>query len=494
MRFLLALGVALLALAAPAAQAGTPGTVTNYPLPTGSNPQGIVSGPDGGLWITLRGPNRIARMTPAGALTTFDVPTANAGVDRIVTGPDGNLWFTETSASRIGRITTAGAITEFPTPTAGAQPHAIVQGPDGNLWFTETGSPGRIGRITTAGAVTEFATPGNVANDLTQGPDGNIWYTASSTNLVGRMDPAGNASEFFAPGTPTGIITADASSLWYTPGSGGAMGRITTAGVRTSSAPLPTNTSVGNITSGPEGNGNAWFTENIVGRVGFITPSAQVTEFAVGPTLGALTAGPDGAIWVLAPNADRVARVDTSVSGPAIPPPELGKSMGASLVSGRVLVKLPGSARFVALAATQSLPLGTVVDARSGVLQLTATSGGAPYSANFYKGQFQTAQRKKNGATADLKLVGGRFKGCPPAARAAANKTVRKLWGKGSGRFRTVGRFSAASVRGTTWLTADQCSGTLTRVTAGSVTVRDFVRRKAVVVKAGHSYFAAARR
>ena len=286
------------------------------------------------------------------------------------------------------------------------------------------------------------------------------------------------------------------ASLWCTEHNlSGKIGRITTAGVTTSHTPLPTNTSVANITAGPEGNGNAWFSENIQGRVGFITPSAQVTEFPVGtPILGALTAGPDRAIWVLAPNANLVARVDTSVSSEAIPPPELGKSMGATLVAGKVFVRLPGSGGFVPLTSAQALPVGTVVDARKGTLQLTATSGAALYSADFYQGEFQLAQRKQAGATADMKLFGGRFKGCPKGARAAKAKSIRHLWGKGSGSFRTVGRFSSATVRGTTWRTDDQCTGTLTRVTQGSVSVRDFVRKKTVVVKAGHSYFAAARR
>jgi hypothetical protein len=39
----------------------------------------------------------------------------------------------------------------------------------------------------------------------------------------------------------------------------------------------------------------------------------------------------------------------------------------------------------------------------------------------------------------------------------------------------------------------DQCNGTLTVVTKGSVTVRDFVKRKSVVVKAGKQYLAARR-
>jgi hypothetical protein len=67
---------------------------------------------------------------------------------------------------------------------------------------------------------------------------------------------------------------------------------------------------------------------------------------------------------------------------------------------------------------------------------------------------------------------------------------VRRLWGTASGRFRTKGRSASAVVRGTTWLTEDRCTGTLVRVTAGSVTVRDQVRRRSIVVKAPGSYFA----
>ena len=46
-------------------------------------------------------------------------------------------------------------------------------------------------------------------------------------------------------------------------------------------------------------------------------------------------------------------------------------------------------------------------------------------------------------------------------------------------------------MRGTRWLTVDRCDGTLTRVTSGAVSVRDF-RRFAVLVRAGHSYLARA--
>jgi archaeosine-15-forming tRNA-guanine transglycosylase len=80
-------------------------------------------------------------------------------------------------------------------------------------------------------------------------------------------------------------------------------------------------------------------------------------------------------------------------------------------------------------------------------------------------------------------------------ASASGTKRVRRLWGRDSGgRFRSHGRHSHATVRGTRWTTVDRCDGTLTRVTEGAVAVKDFTRHHTVVVRAGHSYLAKSRR
>ena len=97
----------------------------------------------------------------------------------------------------------------------------------------------------------------------------------------------------------------------------------------------------------------------------------------------------------------------------------------------------------------------------------------------------------------DLTLVGGDFASCAKSSRsltATDKHPVRALWGSGKGSFRTKGRYSAATVRGTVWLVEDRCDGTLTRVVKGSVQVRDFARNRTVTVRAGHSYLARAQR
>ena len=177
--------------------------VTEFPLPNYSG--GIAAGPDGAIWFTEgnplgnpSGPNavdRIGRITTGGVISEFALPAGSAPAG-IVTGPDGNLWFTETSGNKIGRITPLGTVTEFPVPTAGSRPLYITSGPDGNLWFTEeTGNrtvpehPNKIGRITTSGVITEFLIPTQDSRpfDITVGPDGNIWFTEKLGNLIGRL-------------------------------------------------------------------------------------------------------------------------------------------------------------------------------------------------------------------------------------------------------------------------------------------------------------------
>jgi hypothetical protein len=159
-----------------------------------------------------------------------------------------------------------------------------------------------------------------------------------------------------------------------------------------------------------------------------------------------------------------------------------------------VLVKTPGG-KFVALDPTKPIPLGSTIDTKAGTILLTAqqTTNGKTQTAKFFDGIFKITQTKK---TTDLTLNEALAK-CPTkhAAHAAAKKPkTRKLWGDGSGSFRTRGQYSAATVRGTRWLVQDSCSGTLTRVKKGVVAVRDNVRRKTIVLRAGKHYLAKPRR
>jgi hypothetical protein len=80
-------------------------------------------------------------------------------------------------------------------------------------------------------------------------------------------------------------------------------------------------------------------------------------------------------------------------------------------------------------------------------------------------------------------------------ARAGRRKPPRALWGEvRRGNFRIRGDRSVATVRGTIWYVEDRCDLTITRVRRGRVAVRDFVRHRTVIVRAGERYVARRRR
>jgi hypothetical protein len=92
-------------------------------------------------------------------------------------------------------------ITEYPTHTNGAGPMGITVGSDGNLWFTET-SAGRIGRITPAGSATDYALGSNhIPEFITGGPDANLWFTEmvgnpGASNDVGKSTTGGAITQY----------------------------------------------------------------------------------------------------------------------------------------------------------------------------------------------------------------------------------------------------------------------------------------------------------
>ena len=179
-------------------------------------------------------------------------------------------------------------------------------------------------------------------------------------------------------------------------------------------------------------------------------------------------------------------------SAPQLPPPVPGEQVNALPARGTVKVKLPGTNTFVELDDARQVPVGTVIDTLKGRVTLVAASNrsGGTATATFYDGIFKLGQSKGAKPTTSLKLVEKLSCGRRGRASAAARKKKRRLWGNGSGKFRTDGSYSSATVRGTKWMVQDSCTSTLTKVAIGTVTVRDFVKRKTVVVRARKQYIA----
>jgi hypothetical protein len=209
----------------------------------------------------------------------------------------------------------------------------------------------------------------------------------------------------------------------------------------------------------------------------------------------------------------------TTAQAPALPPPVLGRSENAQPVSGTVFIRTASGA-FVRLTGAQQIPSGAVIDALHGTLKLTTAlpgSGGARDAAakgkkhkpkgktqagNFGGAIFKVTQAR-SGLT-NLSLVEGAFAGAPSYATCKAHKaadatiassrTLQLLRASAHGKFSTRGRYAAATARGTVWTVADRCDGTLSHDITDSIAVTDLVRHKTIILHAGQSYLAKARK
>ncbi len=184
-------------------------------------------------------------------------------------------------------------------------------------------------------------------------------------------------------------------------------------------------------------------------------------------------------------------------TGSTLPRPRAGEAVNVATVRGVVRVRERGSRRFVALGEARQIRVGSLVDTLRGRVRLTSAanrSGSRTQSGIFHGGLFRVAQNRARRPVTELRLAGA-LAGCPGRGQGGtAQRRVRRLRSNATGRFRTRGKNSAATVRGAQWVVEDRCNTTLTRVVRGSVAVRDFARRRTVALRAGQRYVARQRR
>ena len=158
--------------------------------------------------------------------------------------------------------------------------------------------------------------------------------------------------------------------------------------------------------------------------------------------------------------------------------------------------------RFIPLEEARQVPMGSFIDTRFGRTGLTSATEklGTTQTGQFSGGVFQVLQSRKRSARGLTQVVlkgeqlqplhaSFRWKGAGIRGGARDGSSA----GSGptpAGASRAAAVGSSATTRGTAWETVDRCDGTLTKVTRGRVSVRDFRRRRNILVRAGKSYFA----
>jgi len=274
----------------------------------------------------------------AQVVVEFPIPTAAAKPQCLAPGADGNVWVSERASSQAARVTPAGDIAEFPVLGTGGgftlPLQCVTHGPDGNVWFTVTkGINSQVGYITPAGTVTVFPKLVLTATffSITAGPDGNLWITEAGfgSSRIGRFTTAGALTEYATPtnipsfNVESSIAAGPDGALWFTESSANQIGRLDPTQLRTCAVvptdcitefAIPTSSSgPGAITAGPDG--ALWFTETTANQIGRITTDGKVTHEYFIPTANAgasdITTGPDGNLWFTEKNASKIARMTT---------------------------------------------------------------------------------------------------------------------------------------------------------------------------------------
>ncbi|HYL80711.1 MAG TPA: hypothetical protein VEU07_07860 [Candidatus Acidoferrum sp.] len=178
-------------------------------------------------WVLVLAAVSPASAAPVGELKVpireFELPTPQSHPHDPALAPDGSLWYTGQGANRLGRLDPkTGEIREYPLKTGGSGPHGLVADAQGNIWFTAA-FKGYVGKLDPkTGAVTEYPMPDARARDPHTpvfDQQGILWFTVESGNFVGRLDPRTGEVKLQAVPTrsavPYGIVVSSTGVPYF---------------------------------------------------------------------------------------------------------------------------------------------------------------------------------------------------------------------------------------------------------------------------------------
>lgn len=472
-------------------------------------PEAVAVDGKGNVYIADSATQRVRMVSPAGVITTFagggsstgdGVPATSAQLKTpsgVAVDAKGAVYISDFLDHRVRRVTANGRITTVAgTGVAGFSgdggrataarlndPRGVAVDAKGNVYIADLLN-GRVRKVSAGGTITTFAGGGASLGDgvpatsaklasphgVAVDAKGNVYIAGGSVRVV---NPAGTITTFAGGG----VVLGDG-------------GPATSARVDD-----PYGVAV-------DGKGNVYIGEAGGHRVRLVSTDGTITTFAGtgkpgfsgdgGPATSARLYGPEGiavteegAVYIADTFNRRVRRVG---AGAPVLGPVTGTPSGVVLVNGKPYAGGP-------------IPYGSKVDVTKGTVTLKASvgaltaSGGGGITAKFVL----LREREAGTPVVELRLTGGDFNVCKTTRRAFAApavdakkppKTVRRLFGKGKGKFRTRGQYASSAIRGTAWLIADRCDGTYVKTRQGVVSVFDRVLQKTVLVKAGQSYLA----
>ncbi len=230
----------LFTLAAALAASPAVGTlnvqIKEYEVPTPkSRPHDPALAPDGSLWYTGQGANKLGRLDPkTGEFKEYPLKTPNSGPHGLVADKDGNIWFTAISGGYVGKLNPkTGEIAEYRAENGvEIDPHTPVFDHDGILWFTneETNYIGRLDPKTGKMTLTKVPTPHAVPYGIVILPNNTPIFCEFGANQLGSIDPRTmTIHEYTLPDSrarPRRIALATDGTIYYTDYARGYLGHF----------------------------------------------------------------------------------------------------------------------------------------------------------------------------------------------------------------------------------------------------------------------------
>jgi virginiamycin B lyase len=179
------------------------GVVTLYPNPISTNyPYGVALASDGALWFSdesgvFARVDTSGNVTPATSYTTPCLSTTSTceAVYSMARASDGNIWFTDPDYGYIGLVTPAGAVTEFDITQIPGWPNGYSPFPEqitstpldpGAVYVADDDYP-MVYRIAISNgvptAMTVVNTPGCDTEAIAVTSDGNVWWGDDCANV-----------------------------------------------------------------------------------------------------------------------------------------------------------------------------------------------------------------------------------------------------------------------------------------------------------------------
>jgi virginiamycin B lyase len=301
--------------------------IQEYEVPTPkSRPHDPAVAPDGSLWYTGQGANKLGRFEPkTGEFREFPLKTADSGPHGLVADKDGNIWFTAISAGYVGRLDPkSGDIAEYrPADGAKIDPHTPVFDHDGILWFTneETNYVGRLDPKTGKMTLTKLPTPHAVPYGIVILPNNAPFLCEFGTNKLAMVDPSTmKIREYVLPAAgarPRRIALAPDGTIYYTDFARGYLGHFDAS----SGKLLKEWKSPGGSESEPYGiaitsDGEVWYSESGVSPNTLVKFDPKSESFSTEPipsgggVVRNMVATPDRRLYLACSGVNKVAVVD----------------------------------------------------------------------------------------------------------------------------------------------------------------------------------------